>query len=624
MKNNYFIQNKIYLSYLSFFLGFALLLSLITYLMSVYYNQNVDDIFKKEAKVITELKLEKFNDTLNLTTDILNAIKNNQFFVSYLQDNSSETKSYLNNLFLTTLNSNKNIYQLRYISKFGDEIIRVQKDKNSKTNILVEDKKLQNKSYRYYFYKTRELKDNQIFLSNLDLNVEHEEIEKPIRPMLRISTPVYINKKVEGILIINLEMEHILEDFVHSTLFDFSIVDRDGYIVFDSKEKYIFSKYLSENSYFDVQKVYKKSIENILNNNNKDIYLRELYSSKYIKNEDLYILVKSNKLFKENTEKEQQKYGIYLLLIMLGIAFPLASLISIYPTKMKNELHNVLKESNENLEIIDKYVLITETDKTLKITNVSKAIEVLSGYSKEELIGKKHNIFKSNKNSPELYEQMWSTLKDKKHWTGEIINKKKNGELYWLETTIIPLYNEQNKIKGYKSFSIDITDKKELERISITDNLTKAFNRVKIDSVLEQELHNAQRYNHIFSIIIADIDKFKLINDVYGHQVGDSVLREFSNLLMTNIRNTDIFGRWGGEEFIIICPNTNVDDAFILAEKLREKIKEFNFKTVGKVTSSFGVSTYSNGDDIHSIIYKSDMALYESKENGRDRVTKKI
>lgn len=117
-----------------------------------------------------------------------------------------------------------------------------------------------------------------------------------------------------------------------------------------------------------------------------------------------------------------------------------------------------------------------------------------------------------------------------------------------------------------------------------------------------------------------DLDKFKSVNDTYGHQAGDEVLKELALILKTNVRESDIVGRWGGEEFIIIAPNTNMEDAVKLAEKLREKISEFKFSFAGHKTGSFGVATYRVGDDEKSLIKRADDALYHAKESGRNKV----
>lgn len=161
---------------------------------------------------------------------------------------------------------------------------------------------------------------------------------------------------------------------------------------------------------------------------------------------------------------------------------------------------------------------------------------------------------------------------------------------------------------------------KELERLSLTDKLTGLFNRSKIDAAIEREIARSQRFGQPFSLIMLDIDHFKLVNDTYGHQVGDKVLIAVSSVLSDNTRETDILGRWGGEEFIVICPHTDGVGILNLAEGLRLKFEAYDFPVVEHKTASFGVTTYRNGDQPTEIVRRADEALYAAKNSGRNRV----
>lgn len=157
--------------------------------------------------------------------------------------------------------------------------------------------------------------------------------------------------------------------------------------------------------------------------------------------------------------------------------------------------------------------------------------------------------------------------------------------------------------------------------LSITDKLTGVFNRLKLDEVLNDEFNRSSRFKSNFGVIIIDIDYFKKINDTFGHLVGDQVLIEFAKILETNIRKIDVLGRWGGEEFMIICPETNFQGTIKVAQSLREIISEYEFSTVNKISASFGISAYNKNDEnIDKIIARADSALYKAKVNGRNRV----
>ncbi len=164
---------------------------------------------------------------------------------------------------------------------------------------------------------------------------------------------------------------------------------------------------------------------------------------------------------------------------------------------------------------------------------------------------------------------------------------------------------------------------KELELLATTDMLTEIYNRRKMYEILEHEYTRAKRYGTDLSVIMFDIDYFKKINDTHGHDVGDYVLKTVAKTVKKVIREVDYFGRWGGEEFLIILPQTNLDGAFKAAEKIREVVENIGFGKIGKITASFGVSTYikelDNSPD--ELIKSADIALYDAKRKGRNRVS---
>lgn len=160
----------------------------------------------------------------------------------------------------------------------------------------------------------------------------------------------------------------------------------------------------------------------------------------------------------------------------------------------------------------------------------------------------------------------------------------------------------------------------ELEKLSVTDKLTGIYNRIKLDDVLNYEIANAERYERSYSIIMGDIDHFKAVNDRFGHIAGDAVLVEIGKLMKTACRRIDTVGRWGGEEFLIVCPETNIDGAYELADRIRKIVASNVFPVAARVTMSFGVSEHTRGDDIPSLLRRADAALYAAKNKGRNRV----
>lgn len=160
-----------------------------------------------------------------------------------------------------------------------------------------------------------------------------------------------------------------------------------------------------------------------------------------------------------------------------------------------------------------------------------------------------------------------------------------------------------------------LTQNRELERISSTDPLTGILNRRKFIEHLHIAFQDFERYNLPCSVILMDLDHFKRVNDTYGHKVGDDVLKKTANLVSSDLRSTDILGRWGGEEFIILCRNTTDVLAYHAACHLREKIEKDPFMRAHGATSSFGISGLSEHLNSDELINNADIALYKAKQH---------
>jgi polar amino acid transport system substrate-binding protein len=155
---------------------------------------------------------------------------------------------------------------------------------------------------------------------------------------------------------------------------------------------------------------------------------------------------------------------------------------------------------------------------------------------------------------------------------------------------------------------------KHLEELANIDSLTLIYNRHMLDTVLVQQLAMVERYNQMLSIVFFDIDSFKKINDRYGHAVGDEVLVDLSRLVSRSIRSTDFFGRWGGDEFLIILPEDSQKQARRFVDLLEKKIANHRFASVKKLSCSFGVVSYRMDDTLKDIMDRADAELYEAKK----------
>lgn len=292
-------------------------------------------------------------------------------------------------------------------------------------------------------------------------------------------------------------------------------------------------------------------------------------------------------------------------------------------TKLTEALKNAKRlesEKKEYLNLINENIITFSIDSRGHLTSVSKAYCRISQYSEKEIVDG-YQTLKHIDIRKEVARDIRNTLSKKSEtWIGEIKYRAKDGSYYWLDARIFPIFDINRKKIGYTLIGQDITDKKKVETLSITDHLTGLYNRLKLDDVLNYEIAQSTRYATQFSIILVDIDHFKSINDNHGHLVGDQVIKEISVLLKSNARETDTIGRWGGEEFLIILPHTGIKDARQYAEKIRESVDTHVFPVVKHITSSFGVSEFKNGDTVDALVSRADEALYRAKSMGRNRV----
>jgi diguanylate cyclase (GGDEF)-like protein/PAS domain S-box-containing protein len=268
-----------------------------------------------------------------------------------------------------------------------------------------------------------------------------------------------------------------------------------------------------------------------------------------------------------------------------------------------------------------------------KLLFANPAAEKLFGYDKEEFYNKYvWEFFDENDKKFNKIKKSFGKIKNKEKFISKYIIrcKKKDGSIIYanfFEMSIV--YN--GDIAGFGVIH-DITDevlekkliseeKEAYKELSEIDELTKIGNRRAFDKKLEELLNASGRYGRALSLIMFDIDKFKDVNDGFGHEIGDYILKEITKLIKRNLRNTDYFFRYGGEEFMIISPETPLSTAKELAERLRLKIEEHDFNIGTSLTCSFGITEAVKGDTNISIVFRVDGALYNAKNTGRNKIS---
>jgi diguanylate cyclase (GGDEF)-like protein/PAS domain S-box-containing protein len=257
-----------------------------------------------------------------------------------------------------------------------------------------------------------------------------------------------------------------------------------------------------------------------------------------------------------------------------------------------------------------------------KIVDINKAASELIGITKKNIIGKECHEYvcpAERGRCPitdfkQVIDNSERSLINARHKKVPIIK------------TVVPITLKNRKCL-LETF-IDISERKrmdeKLKRLATTDILTGAYNRTVFDEIIAREMERVKRYKKSLSVIIFDIDHFKKVNDKFGHNVGDSVLKKIATIVKKTIRKVDYFIRWGGEEFVIISAETDKEHAYVLAERLRKGIENFTFNNLAQITISCGVAEFKKEDTENTLIKRADDAMYKAKRKGRNRIVMSV
>jgi len=296
--------------------------------------------------------------------------------------------------------------------------------------------------------------------------------------------------------------------------------------------------------------------------------------------------------------------------------------------KLEQEVEKKTYELQSILDAQDNLILVLNDDASFE---VNKTLLDFFGYQDIKEFEIKHNCI------TELFiaEKNYFTSKNTALWTDEIMKLEDNNRVVLMKNNknedIIFRVNVKSFVFNSKHIVIsftDITDLKnytyELQYQATHDNLTKLFNRQKFNDELEKEITRENRYVHGLCLMMLDIDNFKNINDTYGHDIGDIVLKDISKIIVNSIRATDYPCRWGGEEFMVLLPETQFDDGYNIAEMIRTNIERYENSTfTNPITVSIGIAQFTvNQDSIETFIKNVDNAMYQAKNTGKNKVVK--
>ncbi|SFD35521.1 PAS domain S-box-containing protein/diguanylate cyclase (GGDEF) domain-containing protein [Thiohalospira halophila DSM 15071] len=265
------------------------------------------------------------------------------------------------------------------------------------------------------------------------------------------------------------------------------------------------------------------------------------------------------------------------------------------------------------------------TDAEGLIQRVNPAFEAVTGYPAGEVIGCTPAVLQSGCHDTAFYAGMWSALHEQGWWSGEVWNRRRDGSLYPQWESITALHDRRGKVTHYVAVFHDISEQKRLEEAlseqATHDRLTGLFNRARLEELLEYEHERIRRSGGSCALVLLDIDHFKVVNDTHGHPAGDAVLRALAECLEQQLRRVDQAGRWGGEEFLLLLPDTDPAGAATLADRLRNAVRGLELPPVGQITISAGVAHLAPEESVAATLQRLDDALYAAKAAGRDRVS---
>lgn len=622
---------------LFFVIPFSLLyIIFFNYLFSINKTNSINLIIKDTEQVATKIDILVDYFQREITEDLM-VIKESNEFNYYLNNTNNHSKENLAQLFFRLAKSKPNFAQIRFLDKDGYEQVRVN---NNNGNIeIVSDDELQYKGDRYYVINSTQLKDGEFYFSPLDLNIENGEIEIPYKPLFRITTPIYKDNQFFGTIIINHLASNIL-DIINENVsrdktpfIDAYLVNEDGYYLYNEDETKLFSYMFDEYNYnikdiipnFDLEKDlnqpfivdhYLYTISNISSENNEEalsFYLIQTFDMN-----DLSI-IESRLILNLNI------FELLLLIFTDFLAF-IFVLFFFYRNKDKEQIaltSLIADNTNDGIVI---------TDKKTNIIFVNKAYEKITGYTRDEIIGKKTSFFKSGLHQNSFYKKMWNSLNNNKVWLGELWDKKKNGLLYPKQLKIYAFENKYtNSVQKYVGIFSDLTKEKEsetnLRKIKNYNFETNLPNQNLLFKLIKTQINKPEtKMFGIFCFSIVNFDSVTLNkekNDI------NKIITQFIKDIQKLIDKKDFLAQISRDTFVVgILSYENKDEIYNFITNFFNKINEKSFYQ-NYVDIFFnikgGASIYpEDGQNADDLLNSSKMALECAKEQNKSLVFSSI
>ncbi|NOH81096.1 sensor domain-containing diguanylate cyclase [Vibrio sp. RE86] len=570
------------------------------------------------AKVELQMSLSKVSTSLRY-------LSHNNILIKAVKEPSVENLDALEDFWLLIARTQGYFSQLRFLDAEGMEIVRV--NSGQAFVEIVDRNRLQDKGDRDYFAYAKDLKDAQMGTFGIDLELENGEIVHPLVPAYRIIYPIVLDGKRHGYFIANLDLPRIYKGLAYKrNLTNLpNVITQDGYYLMSNDGDNIMGHLVDKHKEDNVANQYPALWRSIQLNESgtvkEDNYWISYTQANLYNRANLSVVTLLMKtslndaqafIKEEKLALYQQAFFVSIILILLTFTF-----VTWNYTHEKNSLDSKIARAAMN-----GMSAMVITDRNNRIVQVNEEFTRVSGFELEDVIGKQPSLFSSGKHDQSFYLDMWRKLESEGLWEGEVVNKRRDGSLITEILRIQTIKDKRNTIQFYVASFVDISHRKQLEdrlrELSERDPMTSLWNRRKFDKEMQSQAARALRYknNEQTTLALIDIDHFKRINDKYGHDQGDAVIKSVSDSLTKHLRETDLVARIGGEEFAVIMSHTDLVTAETVLNRVRISI---HLESELNITVSVGITEISEQPEM---TYKrADIALYESKSMGRNQVS---
>lgn len=537
----------------------------------------------------------------------------------------------------------KRIYdQIRLIDVAGKEVFRV--NYASGQSRAVPKNELQDKSNRYYFTESVNIGRGEIYISPLDLNVEGNVVETPLKPMIRLATPLFDGQgNRKGVLVVNYLAQTLLGKMSEAAAGidgDFMVLNNNGFWLLSPKHEDEWGFQLNHGKNFadghaeawrriqagDEQFHTSMGLYTVValrptgdvssGQPNIVVSTGSVAPQSYVWWLVSYIPESRMRVLLDGEAKTRVTYAFVLLLIaVLSLSYS-----AMRVARLRSDEN--LKQAAKVMEVTRDGVLILDSER--RILSANQSASAITGFLPGELSGMSDHALLAHQNEAEREEALWRQVEDHDQWQGEIWCRRKNGEVFTAHATISRIDDHKGRFQNYIKIFSDITDRKleeqALLKLAYHDPLTELPNRALFLDRLEMAVAVARRSGRKLAVLFIDLDKFKPVNDALGHEAGDLLLIETAKRLQGALREADTVARFGGDEFVVLLAEIEHDhDALAVAGTLVERIKE-PFAVKGRdchIGCSIGASLFpQDGESPAQLVEKADQAMYQAKQAG--------